>query len=543
MKQKVKTISFLTLITVLSLLEILAFGAKGGWERAAAFLWAAIGISLASFFIICIFRQIFLDALDRRKFWIDVAFLVLLFPFFYTLGNLQFCDVNPDAAQQVMAGIEAIGTKGIGYTKNNAFIGYSCRQYVIAALPSVLFGRSIFALALGFGFPFLLGVTAFFGAIRKQLAAKGYPEWLALFPIVMLSAFPFLTEYYMNFEQAIIPITLVLFTLAMFLRTGESDWIVNWIALMWLIGMMNNSYTPSLAALGLLCAGLLLRAFFLLREKADHLQVAVWHFACVYYAVITFVATSLGKRADRLSRTRQKIGNPVTYLIRVFERSFLEEGLQFWGIFLALVVAYIIASFLGLLTIWDILCSVWILGVILFADYLIGYSDYEKIWNLQRLLVAVPVIILCLFNRALYLFRNRTVRKRVLAACLAVFFLVGISNFGQPHRSFRYFSYTQPMKYIIHWMTETEPVDGDILLLTRNPLMQNAKDYRYYFPEGSTLRASAIDKYDGFADYPVIFSDELLEAKLVMGYQMEIREYRNVRYNTVTTVYRYTKIK
>ena len=346
-------------------------------------LWRTVG---AVFLLWILFREVRAVISDCRckKILIDITFVILLLPYVFTIGNLKYADVNPDAAQQCLAGLKALHRLDLGYT-DTAFIGYPCRQYVLTAIPSLLFGNSVLTLHLGFALPYLIAMICFHRAIREELAKHNRPEALAVVPICALAVFPFVPEYYMNFEQAIMPISLCMIGVALFLWTEKTEKPLRFVFLAWTGGMMSVSYTPALASAGLLCAGLLLRIILLVKDRGKAaIQAIVLNGGCFLYIVAALVATFIGGRGDRITKHRNFSDNPLAYLQELVERTFVGEGTAFWGVFGGVTILFLVLALCGLLRIWDALCAVWILAVIFSADWLIGYADYERIISTRR---------------------------------------------------------------------------------------------------------------------------------------------------------------
>lgn len=536
-----KGISLFVGMLVWACLELLAFNCHGKWSVIASMVWRIVGTAFLIWLLLREARFFFTDCKSKRVL-INIAFVIVLLPYILTIGNLKYADVNPDAAQQIMAGLKALSCKDLGYT-DTAFIGYPCRQYVLTAIPSLLFGNSVLTLHLGFALPYLIAMICFHRAIREELAKHNRPEALALVPICALAAFPFIPEYYMNFEQAIIPVSLCMMGLALFLWTEETENLHGFVFLAWVGGMMSVSYTPALASAGLLCAGLLLRIVLIIKYKGKQaIYSIILNGGCFVYIVAAAIATVIGGRGDRITKHRNFSDNPLAYLQELVERTFVGEGTAFWGVFGGVTILFLVLALCGLLRIWDALCAVWILAVIFSADWLIGYADYERIWNMQRQMVAVPVLVIVLFNLMLRLLKERPIKKRGAVVAVLVLYMIGLCNFNTAHRSFAYFRYIKPMKYVIDWINETDlNVECRVLFLTKNGLEKNIRDYQYFYPEGMKIDVDSPEEYTGRTDYDYIFSEEPLSEDITEGYLIEARTCENKRYHETVVIYRYRK--
>ena len=241
---------------VSSMLEILAYAAGGFFAVVAAWAWMITSVILGILFLYNTGKQAYRD-IKGKKYFVSFGFLVLVFLFFSFIGNIAYSDINPDAAQQAAAGLDSFASADLNYT-GKAFLGYPVRQYTIAAIPALLFGRGIWTLHAGFGLYFIVGLTVFFLGLRSWLKSKDMKEEYALVPCLSLLCFPFITEYFQNFEQAIIPVSLTMLAIGLYLKLLVHTDFKLYIAIVYTGCLMADSYTPVLASMGLLIVFILL---------------------------------------------------------------------------------------------------------------------------------------------------------------------------------------------------------------------------------------------------------------------------------------------
>lgn len=211
---KKSAIVLISYFVIISLLEIAAYRFGGFVSVAASRIWLGTGIIL---FIIFLFHLAKTTVNDiKNKNWICLGgILVLIGMYFYFIGNTGYSDINPDAAQQMASGLDAFSQSDWNYT-GTAFLSYPCRQYVLNAIPSLIFGRSIFSFHLGFGYFFITGIVLLFLELRSWLRKMEMNENYALLPLYCIAVFRFIPEYYMDFEQAITPVALTMIAAALF---------------------------------------------------------------------------------------------------------------------------------------------------------------------------------------------------------------------------------------------------------------------------------------------------------------------------------------
>ena len=179
---KIKYIGAAVFLLAASVLEVLAYAFGGVLSVIASRIWLAEGILLLGVFLFNAVKQVIRD-IKEKKFIALLCFATLLAIFISCIGNLAISDINPDSCIQVSTGIDSFALADWGYT-GKGFLGYPNRQYLIAAIPSVLFGRSVFCLHLGFAFPFLIGLASIYIELRKWVTEHfKCDELLALIPV------------------------------------------------------------------------------------------------------------------------------------------------------------------------------------------------------------------------------------------------------------------------------------------------------------------------------------------------------------------------
>lgn len=477
-------------LILLSVLEILTYAFHGWFSIAASRVWI-IGGFLCAFSILGYFIMAAASDIRERK-WIPVISLLLLILFlFMVTGSLNLSEVNPDATQQAAAGLNSFYKSDLNYT-GKAFLGYPNRQYIIAALPALLFGRSILTLHLGFALPFILGLLILYCAFRKWADQLRINTELAVLPILALFVFPYVTEYYANFEQAIYPISFTMIAVGFFLLVLCRPNIINITGLAWTGCMLGNSYTPSLATLGLVLLFTALAAFTLLIEprmmpwriKAPVLTAKML-LAAEANMIIFFAATVFSNRQDRITRLRSGMNLPKLAFHSILD--FLtDKNAVFFGMFGIVVIIYLLAGLTLRLKIRDFIITLWLLAVLAASNLLTGYTAYQPAWLMQRALIVIPVVVtgitLTLFEMMKkYGFHIK--RLLIIIAALA-FAFIGMNNFQRISQSFLYFNHVQPMKYMLADLEKSVKENGmssksgfNLVLYTDNIFMENLNDY------------------------------------------------------------------
>jgi hypothetical protein len=229
-------------ITMISVLELLAYRFHGIFSVVASRIWL-IGGAFCLISILYYYIHSVLSDIKEKKFLSAGALLLLTLFLILIIGHVSFTEINPDAAQQAAAGMNSFQKSDLNYT-GKAFLGYPNRQYIIAALPAFFFGRSIATLQTGFAIPFILGILLMYCGLREWAQNKKVNTGLAVLPVFALFVFPFVTEYYINFEQAIYPISYTMIAIGYFLILLCEPNMASLIGLAWTGCLFCNSYTP-----------------------------------------------------------------------------------------------------------------------------------------------------------------------------------------------------------------------------------------------------------------------------------------------------------
>ncbi len=602
MGEKKKTLLLVGYFAMISLFEILAYKQVPLFSFLAAWIWLLTSIAIILYLSYEIIKKFVEDIkkgsyLNAGGYFLFVLFLLLC------IGNVNYSDINPDATQQVEAGIESFKAADLNYT-GTAFLGYPNRQYILTALPTLLFGRSIWSFQAGFGYLFILGISCLWLELRKNLQKYHIKEEYALLVPFSMLGFSFIIEYYLNFEQAIIPVILSMFGLAFYLRLRREANIKSFVFLAWTGCLLCNSYTPGLAFLGLLAALLIiymielygnayvkkneqnkslgkfgvfvkkvLDGFVILEEsepqkeeneqegKTIRFHQTVRIIALIICMATFLCATMIPGRSDRINQVREEVSLS-SFILESWEDFFTDKNVRFLGLFSGAVFVYVLLSLLCRFKIHDLTISVWLLGVIFFSNYLVGYTAYEKAWVMQRNMLVIPVLCVAMFVIMMRFMKQHQLEMKniFIIITIVVFYGIGIYHINQPHQSFQYFQYVQPMKYLISYVDDTlkdykmKPTDEfNIVLYTDNSLESNIADYaEYFYPNAKTVWKSGneFDETTVNSGFTIFFADdERLDSlqpstntkgiyQLVQSASTMNRVFANPRYHNEITWYR-----
>lgn len=505
-------------LACVSVLEPAAYRFGGPFSVAASRIWMAGG-ALTAAAAVWHFVAALCDDLRERKFLPVVFMAVLLWILCALVGDLGTAELSFESTQQIASGLRSFAAPDWNYA-GKAFLGYPNRQYLVAALPSLALGRSVLALHLGYALPFLLGVMVLYAGFRRYAAANSIDTAFAVLPPAMIVTFPILCEYYLIFEQTLLPVSLTMAAVGWFLLALERFGTIRILSLAWTLCFMADCYTPALASAALFTVLLGLAAWALLKNpsalplKPDIPKPVAIAFIAVGASVACFtLATLLGGRGDRIFEVRDA-GRLLASAMDGVRELFADHPVPFTGVLHPVVTAYILLSLASLLGKRNLVLALWIVAVFAASTAMKGYAVSVQVM-VQRAMIAIPVLCAGICLTGAECFRETGLRRaRAVpnAASVLVFLLVTSAclwtfstNAKRPNFSMVSYNFTQPMKYIVSDLAERVKERGlapedpfRLIFFTENPMLKNIRDYTAYFfpnarvdvPEGRRLALS-----------------------------------------------------
>lgn len=380
----------LTAAVSASALEAAAFLRGGATAGFAAVVWAVVGGLCVVLSLLVALRE-FLAQLAQRQLWLAaVAGFAVLFCG-WGLTTLEVTSLNHEATQQVADALAKLEGPDFGHVELS-FLGYPNRQYTVAAVPSLLMGRSITALRLGFAGPFVLAVLLFGVGLTRWLEHETqHPEFLAGFATLTLFTVPYVVVSVRDYEQVLTPITYTLFATGWLLLTVAEQRLAWLVPTAWFGAMLGSAYTPALASWGLLLVALVWLAFAWRREPGTPLVLA-----SVWLYVATIGTSFLIVRDDLLTRPGRglSVQDVLPDLIEGGRVLFLMSERSFTGGLLALpVLAYVVVAALFCLGIRHAVVAWWFLATVVVSVTLAGYAEPPPHLSIKRAITALPPVL------------------------------------------------------------------------------------------------------------------------------------------------------
>lgn len=377
------------LLVILSLLEIAAYLTHGAIPVVASRAWALMGIAYFAATWILLVGALVSD-LRKRQFVFALLVIGLGIMVFYRLGDMYHLQINYESAKELATFLkDNIHKAAWGYTEG-AFVGYPARQFIIVAVPSLLYGHEVFWLQFGYAILFYSGVLVFFLGVRHYFSIKQHGELWALFTVLSCFTFPYLMRYLYSMEQTLLPIAFVMHALGWFLLSLEGLTAGRAMVLAWISGMLGTSYTPDLAA------WILFQIFFLLlflraARHARRAQIVLW--VSVWAYTLTFGLCSFVTRTD--IRLTPQPGHAAQSLLTGLKTFFLGRPQEYMFPVLAIPVAiFFLLALTGRLGLVKWITGGWLLAVVYFSVTSAGYAPYDPVYTLYRSILLIPIMML-----------------------------------------------------------------------------------------------------------------------------------------------------
>lgn len=387
-------ILFLVFTTILCVFETLAYKKGDIFSITASRIW----IIWTIYFVVCsllIITKTLWKDIKAKNLWGISALLVVTVLVSIKLSSFPL-NISGESTQQMASALQNIKIKDLNYTRT-AFLGYPSRQYLLAAWPSVLFGRSIVSYRTGYLSIFILGIYVFYAGIRNFYALRSKNRiWTGL-GILAILAFPIIPLLLRIFEQISIPLSLSLLSIGWFLMTIKSPIFRNILAFLWSFTMLTTSYTPSLAPWALLNFMLVILAFkMLLKKRWSYLFALI---LCLVTSVV-FIINSVNHREDiriptlkSSSQMGTKIPETFTYFLDK-DLAIYDNQISFLGKLMFLPTLVYLSG--GLLYLWGgshFILAIWIITTIIFSGISPGYSNNPVSFSIQKGIIIIPFLI------------------------------------------------------------------------------------------------------------------------------------------------------
>lgn len=422
--EKILQVNLLVIFSLLVISDVLArknvFMARFG-----TMIWFVSFFYLFSFALVCL-KDILVKIIKGRS----IVSLILLIFFLVLIGiNLnQAKNLGGETLQEIGCALSQLEKSADWGFRGQCFLGYPTRGYLIPAIPSILFGRSLFSLHLGGSLFFILGVIIFSSGVLSLFKYEYTGDLVSGLVLSLVLHTHYLNQFLFYFEQSNFPFSLTMILVGLFMHY----WASRKVTLLYLSGILLlyfiYSYTPALA-LFLFAEMFIFIMFF-------HRQIPKWHkilLVAIMVGTLISFATSFQFRG-RIPFLVLEERNQRQLVEDVIEAGdhllFQKETRPFVShILTGFFVAFFLMSLTGFFGWHYILLSLYLMAVFLISVLSHGYDYYHVDFRLHRTMVVLPVF----YAMLVFLLKKYPLEKvkKYLYFFIVLFFLAGFMTYRQ----------------------------------------------------------------------------------------------------------------
>jgi hypothetical protein len=495
---------------VLAGLEVAAFVFGGVMAGFAAVIWAVLGVVCLALSVWVVLREVVVQVRDRQL-WILVLGLFAAGYCGWGLPGHEITSLNHEATQQVGDALDKVDAPDAGYVALS-FLGYPNRQYMVAAVPSLVAGRSVTALRLGYAAPFVLGVLLFTSGLARFLADRGADArfWAAIAGIALFS-FPYVRISVRDYEQVIIPITYTLFVTGWLLLMVVDRKLSTILPLGWFGAMLGAAYTPALSPWALLLVVLAWLTVSWRREPGTPLVLAgAWLWVTTVGVAFLVVRDDVATRPDRaldLQVVWAKTAEGGEILLS------MGSGQGYSGVLMALPLLVYLVTALVFANGWrHAVVGWWFLATAAVSVILAGYAEPPPHLSIKRAITALPPVLAAMAHGVGGLSLGEGVAgttRRLVAAVIAMAVATGGLVAWEEHTPVRAFDYLfADLAAVLHdaGIEPTAPLT--LAVYSSEGDFGNLPDFcRYLYPEAKVLRNQPPQPGDLVGRHLVVYVD------------------------------------
>jgi len=395
---------------------------------------------------------------SRDRSWYLLAFFFPTLVVLFGINDVYYTLINTESTQQIGSALFLMHERSDFGIFNLAFLGgtYPARQYLLAALPSLFFGKGLITLRLGYAALYLIGCLSFLSGVWAYLRKQKFHHavLLASFTgvLIFLANYPVL--FARIFEQTIIPLSVTLLFLAglLFFLTRPSPLHALWV--MWALGLFPYSYSPALSA-WIFAMALLAYLCLPIQPKRT-----IPFLVCLVYGMATLTTSLVMQFAHNIFVDKFQISefpdlNWVDWFYRYFSGLHATVGLEESLIPAPLMLGILIFLYLSLLQkdFRFLALCVWAAGTVGVSLTLKGYCWRPPEFDIHRAMIILPPLSLAF---TLYLasywkqFTAKTSTAVLRTLIIGVIVLMVLNTFYLP------FIRRAPRAFYPELMTDTE---------------------------------------------------------------------------------------
>lgn len=344
--------------------------------------------------------------------------VIALFLFLLITNYVKPANISGEATIELTCALDQLKTSPDKGFRQTCMFGYPTRQYYLTAIPTLLFGRSLWTLSLGGSLYFILGLFIFCAGCLKFLKQHAYADIVTAGIVSAFFHFHFAMHFLFVFEQGNYPFSLALILAGSFLHFISKPRAIYLVPISLTLVYAIYSYTPSLTLIPLA----MLAIIYLALAHKGYSWTIRFSLLSIIPVLLFYLSASLLFRHDI------NIINTQTRSPELLRQDLIKAGQDFiFNRFSEPFVSPLFIPILGLIVLASasyafgpipMVVSAWIVGTIVFSIVSRGYVYYGIDFRLHRASVVLPIFLV----QILYLVRS--LPKAKIYSYLAVFFVV-----------------------------------------------------------------------------------------------------------------------
>ena len=337
-------------------------------------------------FVACALAAFFLLASEVLRGRAIITFLTIL-----ALTALNFIQTtNPASLSEELTQEVACMHQHLSFTPDLGFqqgclFQYPARQFILPAVASLLFGKTLFALNFGGALITAAGLIIFALGLYRCLAATFSADAMGATLIVALSHAPWVLHLRYLYEQSVFPLAFTMAGVGFWLGLNDRPELRRALILLCAV-QLAHSYTSGLAPAGLALAVL----------AYDFRQFRSSNAAIAFLAASASIALSFIYRGDvRLIVDGTQVGLAMRDAWQGAS-SLLLDSLHSRALHSLATLLYFlgfIAAVSGALSFEGLIIAAWVVITLLIGSGTHGYSNNDVFFRLHRVVVVLPVML------------------------------------------------------------------------------------------------------------------------------------------------------
>lgn len=275
----------------------------------------------------------------------------------------------------------------------------------------------------------------FYVGLRTWVSEKAITRNIALLPVASLLAFPYIIEYYIYFEQVLLPVSFALQAIGWLLLFLRKPSLLHVFCIIWTLTMMSSCYTPALGVEALFIVILaiigLSNKYSVNRLNLDEIQINGLggdraYYVCILATVLPIISVIMGitiGRGDRVAAINNS-EHIIADIISAYKQFLFNSPIEFTGIYVGVIIAYIIISLTFRVGLINFIVAAWTLSIVGLTQALRGFSLFRVEMSMSRSIIVIPVLVAMV---SLTIFSILSKQKtRISKFSLSVFLIINV---------------------------------------------------------------------------------------------------------------------